>query len=96
LYDEQMKERFLNSNILWFFKRQDGSQGVAQPPNLPIGIAIVAWLAMRLIPDAPVALTVIIDMSFIVWGWAEVYNGVSGFRKLLGLTVLLSIVAGYL
>ena len=95
-YDKQMKAQPIHSMFAWFFVRQDGSQGIAQLPNLPITIALVAWVAMRLVPDASASLSVIVDMSMIVWAWAEIYSGVSGFRKLLGLVALLVIAAGHL
>lgn len=85
-----------NDDKFGFFRRSDGTQGIAQPPNAPIAIVIVAWVVMRLWPDASSEMSFIVDMSLIVWGWAEIYNGVSGFRKLLGLTVLLAVVAGFL
>lgn len=76
-----------------FINRTTGRITVAQWPNLPLGIFIAAWLALRIFhPSGPAdrTLRIVADVAIIIWSLDELLRGVNPFRRILGLGLLVS------
>jgi hypothetical protein len=68
---------------------------LAQFPNAPLLLAIVAWPAQRLLDgEAADVAGALGTVGIVAWAWLELTAGVNAFRRLLGLVVLASVVAG--
>lgn len=81
--------------IDWFLRsRETGRITVAQPPNPPILVATAAILVRWLVSPEGTAGTVV-DVTatgaLVVWSVDEVARGVNPFRRLLGATVLVTV-----
>jgi hypothetical protein len=76
----------------WLFRdRSTGDIVIAQWPNLPLWIFLVASIAKRVFdPDGGVgtALMVVIVGSLLWWAGDEVLRGVNPFRRILGAVVI--------
>jgi hypothetical protein len=76
----------------WLFRdRETGDIVIAQWPNLPLLVFLVASVAKRLLdPSGTVgtALTVVVVGSLLWWAGDEVLRGVNPFRRILGGFVL--------
>lgn len=82
------KETF--SDRFWLDK--DGNLSVAQKPNLPLIIwALSIGVQIVLGVGSPISgvVKIIGSIAILIWAILEVYSGVSYFRKLLGLCVLI-------
>ena len=83
-----------------FFRNPETSRVVvAQPPNLPLWIylaTVVVRFALR--PDGAIAtgLTVVASVALAWWAIAEVVDGDSPFRRVLGAVVLAGWLLGLL
>lgn len=82
------------------FRNPDtGEIVVAQPPNPPLSVFLVATL-IRLVfhPRGGVgtAVSVVGGVALAWWAIAEIGWGVSLFRRLLGAVVLVAVVAGWI
>lgn len=71
------------------FRDRDGRIVWMQPPNLPL----IAWFVFLLVErfTSGTVETVAALMSFgalFTWAWLELFEGVTPFRRLLGLGVL--------
>jgi hypothetical protein len=68
------------------------SYPIAQFPNLPLIVGLVAWLVSRGIhgTDHSVALA-IAYLGLAVWAYLELLEGLNLFRRLLGLGFLIAI-----
>jgi len=88
-------------NVLrWLFEdRRTGRIVVAQWPNIPLAVWIVAsavnWLAN---PGGRwgTALQVTGTVALIVWAADEIFRGVNPWRRILGAVVLIAMVVGLL
>lgn len=84
--------------LRWMFlNRNTGSVTVAQWPNIPLGLFIVAALALRishLSGNAERALRVVAEVAIIVWSLDELIRGVNPFRRMLGLGFLVVTMVG--
>lgn len=78
--------------IDWLFRsRRTGRITIAQTPNLPLAVFIVAWLARELLHPSGVsdaALAVVATGALVFWAADEAVRGVNPWRRLLGGGVL--------
>ena len=77
------------------FRDSDGNIVLAQPPNLPIIVWIVATL-LNLISTTDnihTGLDAVAFGSLFTWAWQELFQGVNYFRRSLGLVMLLGAIA---
>ena len=80
------------------FRDSDGNIVLAQTPNLPIIVWIVATL-LNLISTTDnihTGLDALAFGSLFTWAWQELFQGVNYFRRTLGLVVLLGAIASRL
>jgi hypothetical protein len=86
------------SPLRWLFEnRETGGITVAQVPNLPLAIFLVAAaLRMLLHPHGGVgtAVSVVATAALLWWAIAEVVRGVNPFRRLVGGVVTVATVVG--
>ncbi|WP_017298551.1 hypothetical protein [Nodosilinea nodulosa] len=82
----------------WFdriFRDRDGNIVIAQPPNLPILVAVAATFVQAILPDG--ALQTAIDLiafgAWFTWAWQELFEGVNYFRRAIGLVALIGLIA---
>lgn len=79
----------------WFRDRTTGQLVVAQAPNPPLVVFLVAWVLRRLVGaegtlDRVLGLTA--AAALVVWALDEVIRGVNPWRRLLGTVVLVVLV----
>ncbi len=69
---------------------------VAQFPNPPLIVALVAALVSWMVGDGSIyeVARAIFYVSLTVWAWEEASRGVNGFRKALGVGGLIFVVVG--
>jgi hypothetical protein len=80
------------------FRDSQGQIVLAQMPNLPILVWLIATL-LNLIPannNIHTGLDAIAFGSLFTWAWLELFTGVNYFRRVLGLIVLLGAIASRL
>lgn len=72
----------------------EGEIVLAQMPNLPIIVWIVASLLRLFFTTGKVSigLEIIAFGSLFTWAWEELFQGVNYFRRALGLIVLVSLI----
>lgn len=72
----------------------EGEIVLAQMPNLPIIVWIVASLLRLFFTTGKISigLEVIAFGSLFTWAWEELFQGVNYFRRALGLIVLISLI----
>lgn len=70
----------------WFENRHTGAITIAQFPNLPLWIALAAWVVER-IANGVVATTAqaVVDLSVLWWAGDEIVRGVNPWRRALGI-----------
>lgn len=82
----------MRSGFDWLFRnRRTGAITIAQFPNVPLWIFIVALLVRRIADPGGAARTVLDGVSTIALGWwagDELLRGVNPFRRILGGGVL--------
>lgn len=86
-----------NSNRTLFdriFRDRNGNIVIAQFPNLPILVWLVATILQRLTPNGNInrGLEAIAFGSLFTWAWLELFQGVNYFRRSLGFVVLTIII----
>ena len=77
------------------FREREGKVVLAQIPNLPLIVWIVASL-LRLIfttGKVNIGLEAIAFGSLFTWAWEELFQGVNYFRRALGFLVLIGLIA---
>ena len=86
-----MENSFLNQ----MFRDDEGKIVVAQLPNLPIIVWIVATLLKMIFATGQIntGLELTAFGALFTWAWAELFQGVNYFRRGLGLVVLVSLIA---
>ena len=84
-----------NSFVNQVFRDDEGKIVVAQPPNLPIIVWIVATLLKMIFATGQIntGLELIAFGALFTWAWEELFQGVNYFRRGLGLIVLVSLIA---
>ncbi len=75
------------------FRDSDGKIVIAQMPNPPLILWIVASLLTLVFTSGKinVALDVLANGSLFTWAWLELFQGVNYFRRALGLAVFIGI-----
>lgn len=72
----------------WLFRnRETGDITIAQPPNLPIWVFVVAWVLGAVFDPAGwpgTVLDVVRIVALGTWAVMEAWSGVNPFRRLLG------------
>jgi uncharacterized membrane protein YGL010W len=78
-----------------FFRDANGEIVIAQMPNVPIIVWLVATLAKLAYPTGKinVGLNILASSSLLVWSLGELTQGVTYFRRSLGLVVLIWLIA---
>ncbi len=80
-----------------FISDKDGKESVVQPPNFPI----IAWfisMGVALLVPAGYLKNGFMSLSgafLFLWAYLEITTGVSGFRRMLGVAVLLIVLFVY-
>lgn len=90
-----------NGSIVdWLFRsRVTGKITIAQFPNIALATFLGAVVAQRFLPDNSLALRFtgwLRTASLTWWALDEVLRGVNPWRRLLGLTAVLTVLAGLL
>lgn len=77
------------------FRDSEGKIVIAQFPNLPLIIWIVASLLRIVFTTGKIniGLDLIAFGSLFTWAWSELFQGVNYFRRSLGLVVLVGLIA---
>ncbi|HZG40861.1 MAG TPA: hypothetical protein VEZ50_19455 [Nodosilinea sp.] len=77
------------------FRDDKGNIVIAQPPNLPILVAVVATILQVVLPvgGLQTAMALVAFGTWFTWGWLELFSGVNYFRRALGLIALVSLMA---
>ena len=80
------------------FRDSNGKIVLAQMPNLPLIVWIVANLLALFFTNGKIntVLVLLADGSLFTWAWMELFQGVNYFRRLLGLAVFISIIGSKL
>lgn len=76
------------------FRDSEGKIVLAQMPNLPLIVWIVASLLKILLTTGKInmGLDVLAFGSLFTWAWEELFQGVNYFRRTLGFLVLFSLI----
>ncbi|MGB8687876.1 MAG: hypothetical protein WCD53_11145 [Microcoleus sp.] len=89
------KERNLMENTLFnkVFRDREGKIVLAQMPNLPLMVWIVASLLKMIFTTGRIniGLDVLAFGSLFTWAWEELFQGVNYFRRALGFLVLVGL-----
>ena len=77
------------------FRDSEGQIVIAQPPNLPLIVWIVASLLKFVITTGKInlGLELVAFGSLFTWAWEELFQGVNYFRRGLGLIALVALIA---
>ncbi|WP_071187275.1 hypothetical protein [Trichormus sp. NMC-1] len=77
------------------FRDNEGQIVIAQMPNLPLIVWIVASLLKILFTTGKInlGLDLLAFGSLFTWAWEELFQGVNYFRRALGLLVLVGLIA---
>jgi hypothetical protein len=77
------------------FRDSEGKIVIAQPPNLPLIVWIIASLLKLIVTTEKInlGLDVVAFGSLFTWAWEELFQGVNYFRRALGLIVLVGLIA---
>lgn len=73
----------------WLFRDDKGTIVIAQAPNWPLQLVVGFYLLKFVQIDGLISFSVWGGrISLLYWAYLEITQGVNGFRKLLGVTVL--------
>ncbi len=77
------------------FRDSNGEIVLAQTPNLPLIVWIVATLLKLVLTSGKISigLEALAFGCLFTWAWEELFQGVNYFRRALGLTVLIWAIA---
>ncbi|MEG4076379.1 hypothetical protein QUA30_27635 [Microcoleus sp. Pol14C2] len=77
------------------FRDSEGKIVIAQMPNLPLSVGIVATLLTLIFTTGKInlGLELVAFGSLFTWAWEELFQGVNYFRRALGLIVLVGLIA---
>jgi hypothetical protein len=77
------------------FRDSSGNIVIAQPPNLPLIVALTASLLQFVLPSGNLqaGLDIVGFGAWFTWAWLELFQGVNYFRQALGLVTLVGIIA---
>ena len=92
--------RGLRRTVDWIFRdRRTGHLVVAQFPNIPLGVFLIATaLRMALSPHGTIrtVIDVVAGIALVIWAVDEIVRGVNPFRRALGAAVLAVAAYGFL
>ncbi|HYW22169.1 MAG TPA: hypothetical protein VE956_23215 [Nodularia sp. (in: cyanobacteria)] len=76
------------------FRDSNGEIVLAQMPNLPLIVWIVASLLALVFTSGKIntVLDVLANGSLFTWAWMELFQGVNYFRRALGLAVFIGMI----
>lgn len=77
------------------FRDSDGNIVIAQMPNPPLIVWVVASLLSLVLTNGKInaVLDFVANGSLFTWAWMELFQGVNYFRRALGLAVLIGMIA---
>ncbi|MEG4252816.1 hypothetical protein [Microcoleus sp. Pol10D4] len=77
------------------FRDSEGQIVIAQMPNLPLSVGIVASLLTLIVTSGKInlGLQIVGFGSLFTWAWQELFQGVNYFRRALGLIGLVGLIA---
>jgi hypothetical protein len=77
------------------FRDSEGTIVIAQMPNLPLSVGIVASLLTLIVTTGKINLgwELVAFGSLFTWAWQELFQGVNYFRRALGLIGLVALIA---
>jgi hypothetical protein len=77
------------------FRDSEGKIVIAQIPNLPLSVGIVASLLTLIVTTGKInlGLELVAFGSLFTWAWQELFQGVNYFRRALGLIGLVALIA---
>jgi hypothetical protein len=80
------------------FRDSEGNIVIAQPPNLPLLLGIIATLLKIVVKSGNIhiGLDALAFGCLFTWAWLELFEGVNYFRQALGLLVLVGLIASRL
>jgi len=80
------------------FRDSEGEIVIAQMPNPPLIVWIVASLLTMIFTTGKInlGLEIIVFGSLFTWAWEELFQGVNYFRRVLGLLVLVGLIGSKL
>ncbi|MBE9205796.1 hypothetical protein IQ244_04570 [Nostoc sp. LEGE 06077] len=76
------------------FRDSSGNIVIAQPPNPPLILWVVASLLTLIVPSGTIntVLHILANGALFTWAWLELFQGVNYFRRALGLAVLIGLI----
>lgn len=77
------------------FRDSEGKIVIAEMPNLPLSVGIVASLLTLIVTTGKInlGLELVAFGSLFTWAWEELFQGVNYFRRALGLIALIGLIA---
>lgn len=77
------------------FRDSEGNIVIAQAPNLPVIVGVVATFLQYALPSGQLqrATALIAFGTLFTWAWQELFEGVNYFRRALGLIGLVGLIA---
>ncbi|MCC5634674.1 hypothetical protein LC593_02195 [Nostoc sp. CHAB 5844] len=84
-----------NTLIDKIFRDSNGNIVIAQMPNPPLILGVVASLLTFVFPSGTIntVLYILANGALFTWAWLEIFQGVNYFRRTLGLVVLIGMSA---
>lgn len=77
------------------FRDSEGNIVIAQAPNLPVLVGVVASFLQYVLPGGQLhrAAELVAFGALFTWAWQELFEGVNYFRRALGLIGLVGLMA---
>ncbi|MBD2580616.1 hypothetical protein [Oscillatoria sp. FACHB-1406] len=77
------------------FRDSEGKIVIAQPPNLPMIVGIVATVLRSVLATGQIhtVFNLIAFGAWFTWAWEETFEGVNYFRRAIGAISLVAIIA---
>ena len=94
-YIKQLQLKMMENTLVdKTFRDGNGEIVLAQMPNLPLIVWIVASLLALVFTTGKIntVLDVLANGSLFTWAWMELFQGVNYFRRALGLAVFIGII----
>lgn len=89
----------MHQALRWFFQnRETGAVTIVQMPNLVLWIVIVAAALRWIWPfseNLALALTLVVKGGLLLWAVDEIFRGVNPWRRCLGTTVFICVLATF-
>jgi hypothetical protein len=81
-----------------FFRDKNGNIVIVQPPNLPIMVWAIANVLQLIFRTEIIntGLETISLIAIVIWSLAEIFQGVTNFRRVLGAIVLIATIVSKL